>query len=284
MYDCRDFAFPDDRTAGREGSAPRWGDRAGARHRAVLPRAAAGAPAAVGRLPVLRHDLPGQGHRRRDAQAPRRRRGRRRVARVLAGRRGRGACDFKMVREALTDKDGEWSITGTGGEEPTEFGYLRAALSFVVHWTERPSIQTYKRGYMRNDHGPGRLEAFPFIRNDRGQEGIILIRPGDTREEERLFAEKYGGLYWPFIPVKDPEKKLREMDFDFRYPQKVQCIEAEGRELRPTYIVYGLSRAKTKDDFKNAPGLILHTKAMGRLKILPGIIERDSQEDFKGYD
>ncbi|MCU0576697.1 MAG: hypothetical protein MUD15_07740 [Desulfobacterota bacterium] len=193
-------------------------------------------------------------------------------------------CDFKMVKEALTDRDGEWSITGPAGEEPTEFGYLRAALSFVVHWTERPSIQTYKRGYRRNDKGPGRFEAFPFIRKDQGQEGIILIRPGDTREEERLFTEKYGGLFWPFIPMKDPEKNLRELNFDFKYPQKIQDIEAEGRTLRPNYIVYGLSRAQTAEDFRNAPGLLLHTKATGRLKILPRIIERDSKEDFKGYD
>jgi hypothetical protein len=84
--------------------------------------------------------------------------------------------------------------------------------------------------------------------------------------------------------MKDPEKNLRELNFDFKYPQKIQHIEAEGHTLRPDYIVYGLSRAKTAGDFRNAPGLLLHTKATGRLKILPSIIERDSKEDFKGYD
>ena len=193
-------------------------------------------------------------------------------------------CDFKMVKEALTDRDGEWSITGPAGEEPTEFGYLRAALSFIVHWTERPHIYFYKRGYCRPDQEFGSFKAFPYIRESKNLEGIILIRPGRTREEAEVFYEKYGGLHWPLIPVKDPEKKLRDLDFDFKYPEKICDITSEVQNLQPDYVVYGLRRAKTKEEFRFAPNIILHRKATERLKILPGIIERDSREPFKGYE
>jgi len=193
-------------------------------------------------------------------------------------------CDFEMVKETLTDKNGDWSITGPKGVDTQEFGYIRAISSFVIHYTISPHFYTYKRGYLGINNALGGFDAFPYIKKGQDTEGIILIRPGDTREETHKFFEKYGGLFWPFIPMKDPKKRLQSLDFDFKYPEKIEVIESESRLFSKQYIVYGLSRAKTSKDFMDAPSLNLHWKALGKLKILPRIIDRDSTEDFKGYD
>jgi len=193
-------------------------------------------------------------------------------------------CDFEMVRETLTDKNGDWSITGPRGEDTREFGYIRGISSFIIHYTLPPHFYTYKRGYCGRGHSLGAFEAFPFISEDKGIEGIILIKPGDTREETHKFFEKYGGLFWPFIPMKNSRQRLEALDFDFRYPEKIEVIESESRKFNDDYIVYGLARAKTSKDFMDASSLTLHWKADYKLKILPSILDRDSTEDFKGYD
>lgn len=193
-------------------------------------------------------------------------------------------CDFEMVKETLTDKNGDWSITGPKGEDTREFGYIRAISSFVIHYTIPPHFYTYKRGYVCINEGLGEFEAFPYISDEQGVEGIILIRPGNTREETHKFFEKFGGLFWPFIPMKDPRQRLEALDFDFKYPEKTEVIESESRKFSNEYVVYGLARAKTSKDFLDASFILLHWKAGYKLKILPKILDRDSIEDFKGYD
>ncbi len=193
-------------------------------------------------------------------------------------------CDFEMVRETLTDKNGDWSITGPRGEDKEAHGYIRGILSFVIPYTQSPHFYTYKRGYVCITKGQGEFEAFPFINDEKGIEGVILIRPGDTLDESHKFFEKYGGLFWPFIPMKNPRQKLEALDFDFKYPEKVEVIESEGRKFSNEYVVYGLARAKTSQDFRFAPNLSLHSEAMDRLRIFPRIIDKDSSEPFKGYE
>ncbi len=193
-------------------------------------------------------------------------------------------CDFDMVKETLTDKNGDWSITGPKGEDTRDFGYIRGISSFVIHYTRRPHFYTYKRGYLGIEKALGGFQAFPYIKKDQDLEGVILIRLGDTMEEARLHAEKYGGLFWPFIPMKNPRQRLEELNFDFRYPEKIEVIESESRKFSDEYVVYGLARAKTSKDFMDASSLSLHWKADYKLKILPKIIDRDSTEAFKGYE
>jgi len=193
-------------------------------------------------------------------------------------------CDFDMVKETLTDKNGDWSITGPKGEDTREFGYVRGVLSFVIHYTRSPHFYTYKRGYLGINKALGGFKAFPYIKKDQDIEGVILIRLGDTMDEALLHAERYGGLFWPFIPIKNPRQRLESLDFDFNYPEKIKVIESEARKFSDEYVVYGLSRAKTSKDFMDSSYLPLHRKADYKLKILPKIIDRDSTEDFKGYD
>ena len=65
---------------------------------------------------------------------------------------GSGSCETGMVKEVLTDANGEWQITGPKGNDDP--GFIRSILGFIVPWTGSPRIRYYKPGYfpysMRN--------------------------------------------------------------------------------------------------------------------------------------
>jgi len=81
-------------------------------------------------------------------------------------------------------------------------------------------------------------------------EGIVLIRSGETREEREEFRKKYHNGFVPFIPVKDPEKKLRDLNFSFEYPDNVRKVGGQSgqRGVGPVYNVIGLKKAKTREE------------------------------------
>jgi hypothetical protein len=70
---------------------------------------------------------------------------------------------------------------------------------------------------------------------------------GNTKEEEKEYLKRYFDDHSiPFIPVKDPEKKLRELDFDFRYPPDVMSIQDIREDT--LYNVVGLKKAETQKE------------------------------------
>lgn len=149
---------------------------------------------------------------------------------------------FKDAKETRTDKNGEWSITGPEGDEDKAVPTL---LYFVgIYMTEKPSLIYYKPGY-RGDIRGG-FSAYPYIVKEHNLEGIVLVRVGETKQERKKFKKKYpGGV--PFIPVKDPEKKLRDLDFSFEYPENVKVVGRK-REMKTPYRVIGLRKAKTREE------------------------------------
>ena len=152
---------------------------------------------------------------------------------------------FKYSKEILTDKNGEWSITG-----PEDY-YNKKSLVYLsyigIYATTSPEITIYKPGY-RNSRDYGTFNALPYVLKQFNVEGIVLIRPGNTLEEARKYYEKYQGA-WPYIPVKDPEKKLRDLDFSFKYPEDVKTVggrnEMDGFQV---YTVVGLKKAETRKE------------------------------------
>ncbi len=170
--------------------------------------------------------------------------------------------DFKDAKETLTDKNGEWSITGPEDQEvPKRFDLL-----YVIglrHITEGPKITYYKPGYRDNTRG-GFL-AFPYIDKEKNIEGIVLNRYGETWEEIRKDSEQFPRDSLRFIPVKNPEKKLRDLDFSFQYPDNLKIIQRRIKYVKGDYEVKGLKKAKTReerriaipsrptDDFKKLP-------------------------------
>ena len=160
--------------------------------------------------------------------------------------------DFKDAKETLTDKNGEWSITGPEGQDvPKEFELL-----YVIglrHITGGPEIIYYKPGYKRTGQ-PGGFSAHPYIDRERNLEGIVLSRPGETWEEIRKHSKQYPHDSLRFIPVKDPEKKLRDLDFSFQYPENLKIIQRRTEWLEADYVVkidykvIGLPKAKTREE------------------------------------
>jgi len=170
--------------------------------------------------------------------------------------------DFKDAKETLTDKNGEWSITGEEGQEVPKTLEPLFVLG-LRHITTGPEIIYYKPGYRGNIRGG--FSAYPYIDRKHNLEGIVLNRYGETWEEIRKDSKQFPRDSLRFIPVKDPEKKLRELAFSFQYPENLQIIQRRTEYSKVDYEVIGLRKAKTRkerriaipsrptDDFKKIP-------------------------------
>jgi len=170
---------------------------------------------------------------------------------------GGDVCDVCKVKEVLTDANGEWRITGLSGtDHPC---VLRVLLGFLIPWVESPWLGYYKPGYfpyLARLEG-GDFSARAYVDKSKNLEGILLYRPGDTEEEvTRYLKQRKKDRCDMLIPVKDPERKLRELDFDFKYPPNVVCVQdLKFSKLRSLYQVIGLKRAVTPEEREKARGL-----------------------------
>jgi len=156
---------------------------------------------------------------------------------------------FKDAKETLTDKRGDWGIVGPEGYEDKIIPGLIHLMGVLV--TTEPEFIIYKPGYRRGVRGG--FSAYPYIDKEHNLEGIILNRPGETWEEIREYSSKYSVGILRFIPVKDPEKKLRDLDFSFQYPENVRKVGWR-REIEAfkVYTVVGLKKAKTREERRTA--------------------------------
>jgi hypothetical protein len=150
---------------------------------------------------------------------------------------------FKDAKETLTDKKGEWAIVGPEGYEAKIIPGLIQLIGVFV--TTSPEIIYYKPGYRRGIRGG--FSAYPYIDREHNLEGIVLSRPGETLEEIKEYSKKYSVGTLRFIPVKDPEKKLRDLDFSFQYPENVKTVGWK-RGMSASYLVIGLKKAKTREE------------------------------------
>ncbi|HPO33934.1 MAG: hypothetical protein KBC76_10535 [Deltaproteobacteria bacterium] len=161
-------------------------------------------------------------------------------------------CDFSMAKEALTDANGEWSITGPEGTwVPSTF---RAILGFIVRWTRPPIFMIYKPGYfLYGKYGQGSRNGFraiPYEDKERGVAGIALERSATMLEELYGLDIDFNNEV-PFISADDPVKRLRSMDFTFKYSKNVQKIPL--RKLNYPwcqYWVLGLKKTATEKEWR----------------------------------
>jgi hypothetical protein len=167
---------------------------------------------------------------------------------------GSGSCQTDMAKEVLTDANGEWSITGSKGNDDP--GFIRSILGILVPWDESPEIRYYKPGYFPflAKLGIGDFSAHVYVDKAKNIEGIILYRRDNMEEWKRyLELSKQDGSS-TLIPVKNPERKLRELDFDFKYPTEVKRIRDRITD-KTTYKVIGLKQAVTPEEKREARGL-----------------------------
>jgi hypothetical protein len=167
---------------------------------------------------------------------------------------GSGSCQTGMAKEVLTDASGEWSITGPKGNDDP--GFIRSILGILVPWNESPRVEYYKPGYFpfMAKYISGDFSAYAYVDKTKNIEGIILIRMGDTKEQVQRYMDQWEKDRCDIlIPVKDPERKLRELDFDFKYSENVKRIYFPSDITR--YEVIGLKRAITPEEKREARSL-----------------------------
>ena len=163
---------------------------------------------------------------------------------------------FKDAKEILTDKNGDWAIVGPKGQN--RYVNEKKSWFYGIHYTVGPTFTIYRPGYKK--YGSlGCFSAYPCINKEHNLEGIVLYRSGDTWPEVRKFLKKHEGSL-PFIPAKDPEKKLRKLDFSFQYPEEVKEVGSmwcsrKGIEPFAVYTIVGLPKARTRKERLDAmPG------------------------------
>jgi len=166
-------------------------------------------------------------------------------------------CNVYKVKEVLTDANGEWSITGPAGTSDPSLA--RMIISVVFNWIKPPRLGYYKPGYfpfLARIPG-GDFIARAYVDRSKDLEGILLSRMGNTKEElARYMAQWDKDRCKRLIPVKDPERKLRELDFDFQYPPNVICVRnIKDSKLMRSYTIIGLKRAVTPEEKEKAMGL-----------------------------
>lgn len=155
---------------------------------------------------------------------------------------------FKDAKETLTDENGDWAIIGPEGNHSK----IRNFLQYLgIFRTMDPTFDIYKPGYTEFV-AFGNFSAWPCISKEQNLEGIILMRPGDTKEKRKKYFEKLG-LEVPFIAVENPEKKLRNLEFVFDYPSNVSTLShiwCRENKIKPywVYTVVGLRKAKTREE------------------------------------
>ena len=180
--------------------------------------------------------------------------------------------EFKDIKETLTDKNGEWSITGPEGYEDK---IIPGLLSHIGVWaTQRPVFLIYKPGYV-TDWSYGCFIAYPYIDRKHNLEGIVFKRIGATKEEREEYRKKFGRRS-PFIPVKNPEKKLRDLDFSFEYPENVKTVG--WKRMTGVYKIVGLRKAKTREERLEA----MRSLFSGKKIPLSSKMEREERERLFG--
>jgi len=129
-------------------------------------------------------------------------------------------------------------------------------LGFLIPWVESPWLGYYKQGYFPflARLGGGDFSARAYVDSSKDFEGILLYRPGDTEDEVISYLEQWKkDRCEKLIPIKDPERKLRELDFDFQYTAEVICVsDIKDSKLMRLYEVIGLKRAVTPEEKREA--------------------------------
>lgn len=172
----------------------------------------------------------------------------------------KGRYLVKEVKEALTDKKGEWAIMG----EESEGKSLHPTPSIIQrpdHYDmKQPEFIIFKPGYESYDSSKGKsytFIAYPYLDKKLGLEGIIL----SINEKEGNYFRKIAGkdprinYGLPFIPIKDAERKLKSLDVPFDYdPVSVKRLynwESLYREKNSqfyAYTLFGFKRLLEKKD------------------------------------
>ena len=152
-----------------------------------------------------------------------------------------------LVKKTLTDHNGDWQIKGPEGF--TSKNNLITIISLItrLYFPGRPSFSFKKDGYV--EYGKlGCLRAYPVFYKDI--EGIALDKSGNTLEERCNYYKRFSNTT-PLIIIDNPERRLRDLDFSFRYPSDLKNISTISRYFHKgpfdVYTVIGLKKETGQD-------------------------------------
>jgi len=172
----------------------------------------------------------------------------------------KGRYLVREVKEALTDKKGEWAIMGEESEGKS-LHPIPAIIQRPDHYDmKQPGFIMFKPGYESYDSSKGKsysFIAYPYWDKKGGLEGIVL----SINEKEVNYIRKIAGKELilnyglPFIPIKDAERKLKSLDIPFDYdPVGVKRLHdwenlyKEKNSLFYSYTLFGFKRLLEKGD------------------------------------
>lgn len=157
----------------------------------------------------------------------------------------KGTPFIKDVKEALTNNNGEWSIAGMEGDGRRQHP-LPSFTQRISDDILQPQFMMLKPGYEAFHVNRGiywSLVAYPHIDRKQGLEGIILSIEEKEERAIREFYHKTPQTYGiPFIPMKDPEKKLRNLEIPFDYQSDVKRLKLVETGFLNLYTLIGLKR------------------------------------------
>lgn len=162
---------------------------------------------------------------------------------------GSDSCRVGKVEEIATDSNGEWVLHGPRGS--VDPGILRSMLGFLVPWFEPPNIGCCKSGYypFHAKPGIGDFSAFAYREESGDIEGIALDRRESLEEWERYLKLWRKDRCEILVPMKDAERRLRELAFDFKYSEDARRVYVpEDPPRNERYKVIGLKRAVTPEE------------------------------------
>ncbi len=154
------------------------------------------------------------------------------------------------VQETLTDSNGEYNIPS----------------NFFLHWPLSLGSPTtfiiFKPGYGAYS-GNYSFLIYPVkeklrvlkegISITKDMEGIVFKKRMTDEDEIKAYLKKFGGNESPFIPLKNPFEKVRNLDLPFDADiMNAERIWTTHREPFKTYPVIGLPKAKTMKERKKS--------------------------------
>ena len=194
---------------------------------------------------------------------------------------GSGTAD---VQETLTDRNGEFHISGNIFFYPWPFTLGGQETRFIIF---KPGYGTYP-GYhsfliypvKEKMYVSKKEEGLPIIKDI---EGIVLEKIMTKKDEREMYYKKFGENVSPFIPLKNPSERVRNLDLPFDADvMEAEKIWTSHRGPFKAYPVIGLPKLKTYEERKLAVPSSVHIKHWKQKQFIKLLNEDRKNRGLKG--
>ncbi len=155
------------------------------------------------------------------------------------------------IQETLTDSNGEFTIPGNIFFFFAPFG-SGDRTKFIIF---KPGYRTYPfNDFLIYAVGESAYRSNGDGMDPEDKEGIVFEKKMKSKRGRRLYKKRYEGIWLPFIPLKDPLEKVRNLDIPFDSNiLKLDKIDRNkiwtyDREPFRYFALIGLSKYKTMEE------------------------------------